>query len=186
MAADAEVVDAETAEAALADAEAAYADAKEAEAAARLADLSADAHSGAEPTAAPSDAPTGRVTEVQAEIVLCPWAESLDPADCPALAAAWKQLTPFDQERAAYALVRLLKDTEIGERPDLNRVRNGALAVFSAAYRRLRANQAVTAPLAEDDVIDIEMGLETPNFLRPPGRSDRLVDQGESPECGRG
>ena len=167
MAADAEVVDAETAEAALADAEAAYADAKKAEAAARLADLSADAHSGAEPTAAPSDAPTGRVTEVQAEIVLCPWAESLDPADCPALAAAWKQLTPFDQERAAYALVRLLKDTEIGERPDLNRVRNGALAVFSAAYRRLRANQAVTAPLAEDDVIDIEMGLETPNFFAP-------------------
>ena len=168
MAADAEaaLVDAQKAEAALADAEAAYADAQRAEAA-LLANAAGDVQSEAEPTAAPSDTPTGRVTEAQAEIVLCPWAESLDPADCPALAAAWKQLTPFDQERAAYALVRLLKDTEIGEKPDLNRVRNGALAVFSATYRRLRANQAVTAPLAEDDVIDIEIGLETPNFFAP-------------------
>ena len=76
-------------------------------------------------------------------------------------------LTPFDQERAAYALVRLLKDTEIGEKPDLNRVRTGALAVFSATYRRLRANQAVTAPLAEDDVTDAESRLEAPNFFAP-------------------
>ena len=132
-----------------------------------MADLSADAHSGPEPAAAPPDTPTGRATEVQAELVLCPWAESLDPADCPVLAAAWKHLTPFDQERAAYALVRLLKDTEIGEKPDFNRVRTGALAVFSATYRRLRAHQAVTAPLAEDDVADAESRLEAPNFFAP-------------------
>ena len=106
----------------MAAAEAALAEAMKAEAEATLsADISADALSGPEPAAALPDTPSGRGIEAQAELVLCPWAESLDPADCPVLAAAWKYLTPFDQEWVACALVRLLRDTEITEKPNFNR-----------------------------------------------------------------
>ena len=150
----------------VAEADAALAEAAEAEAA-LMAETSADVLSGPDSVAALPDTPSGSGIEVQAELVLCPWAESLGPADCPVLDAAWKYLTPLDREQVAYALVRLLRDTEITEKPKFNRVRVGALAVFSATYRRLRANEALRAPLAEDDAADEEQELDAPNFLAP-------------------
>ena len=112
---------------------------------AALVAVAADALHGLNPAVALPDTPSGSGIEVQAELVLCPWAEGLGPDDRPVLDAAWKYLGPFDQEQVAYALLRLLKDSEVDDKPRFDRVRTGALAVLSATYRRLQAGEALRA-----------------------------------------
>ena len=151
----------------VAEAEAALAAATLAEAAMIARTILDDAPPGSGPTPALPDTPSGSVIEVQAELDLCPWAEHFDPADCSVLAAAWQRLSPLDHEQIAYALVRLMKDTDITDAPKFDRVRVGALAVLSATYRRLHAHDAPKGPVDEDDAQDAEHELDAPNFLAP-------------------
>jgi hypothetical protein len=129
--------------------------------------VAADDLDGLNPAVALPDTPSGSGIEVQAELVICPWAEGLGPDDRPVLDAAWKYLGPFDQEQVAYALLRLLKDSDVNDKPRFDRVRTGALAVLSATYRRLQAGEALRAAPTEEDAVDDEQELEAPNFLVP-------------------
>ena len=122
---------------------------------------------GPNPAVALPDTPSGSGIEVRAQLVICPWAECLRLDDRPFLDAAWKYLGAFDQEQVAYALLRLLKDSDVSETPRFNRVRTGALAVLSATYRRLQTGEALKAPPAEEDAVDEEQDLGAPNFLVP-------------------
>ena len=129
--------------------------------------LVAVAADGLNPAVALPDTPSGSGIEVQAQLVICPWAECLRPDDRPFLDAAWKYLGAFDQEQVAYALLRLLKDSDVNDKPRFDRVRTGALAVLSATYRRLQAGEALRAPPVEEDAVDEEQELDAPNFLVP-------------------
>ena len=129
--------------------------------------LVAVAADGPNPAVALPDTPSGSGIEVRAQLVICPWAECLRLDDRPFLDAAWKYLGAFDQEQVAYALLRLLKDSDVSDKPRFDRVRTGALAVLSATYRRLQAGEALKAPPAEEDAVDEEQDLGAPNFLVP-------------------
>ena len=148
--------------------------------------LVAVAADGPNPAVALPDTPSGSGIEVQAQLVICPWAECLRPDDRPVLDAAWKYLGAFDQEQVAYALLRLLKDSDVSDKPRFDRVRTGALAVLSATYRRLQAGEALRAPPAEEDAVDEEQDLERPQLPRPLSRPDRCIASREGPRCGRG
>jgi hypothetical protein len=59
---------------------------------AALGAAAADAFYERNPAVSLPDTPSGSGIEVQAELILCPWAEGLDPADRPVLGVAWKHL----------------------------------------------------------------------------------------------